>query len=170
MSIRCFPLILCRCHSDPSEARCLRPGRFRGKSLRRLCFYRCHSERSEESLSRLSTWLSLLPSPPYTRRRETVSPRSQRTYFVYILAGKSGVLYIGITNSLARRISDHKEKKMPGFTQKYSVSRLVWFEPYGAVASAITREKEIKSWRRSKKIALIEAKNPNWLDLSASVT
>ncbi len=170
MSIRCFPLTLCRCHSDPSEARCLRPGRFRGKSLRRFCFYRCHSERSEESLSRLSTWLSLLPSPPYTRRRETVSPRSQRTYFVYILAGKSGVLYTGITNHLPRRVSEHKEKRMPAVTQKYSVTKLVWFELYGAALSAIAREKRIKSWRRSKKIALIEAKNPNSLDLSASVT
>jgi putative endonuclease len=99
-----------------------------------------------------------------------VSPRAQRTYFVYILAGKSGVLYTGITSSLARRISDHKEKKMPGFTQKYSVSRLVWFEPYGAVVTAITREKEIKSWRRSKKVALIQTKNPTWRDLFASVT
>jgi len=95
---------------------------------------------------------------------------AERSFFVYILAGKSGVLYTGITSSLARRISDHKEKKMPGFTQKYSVSRLVWFEPYGAVVSAITREKEIKSWRRSKKVALIQTKNPTWRDLSASVT
>lgn len=80
------------------------------------------------------------------------------------------MLYTGNTSSLARRISDHKEKKMPGFTQKYSVSRLVWFELYGTALSAIAREKEIKSWRRSKKIALIQRKNPTWRDLSASVT
>jgi len=90
---------------------------------------------------------------------------SPKTYFVYILAGKSGVLYIGITNSLVRRISQHKEKALPGFTQKYSVTKLVWFELFGTPSAAIHREKEIKSWRRSKKIALIEAGNPAWRDL-----
>jgi putative endonuclease len=99
-----------------------------------------------------------------------MSVRSDRTFYVYILAGKSGVLYTGITNHLPRRVSEHKEKRMPAFTQKYSVTKLVWFELYGAALSAIAREKQIKSWRRSKKIALIEAINPNWLDLSASVT
>ncbi len=95
---------------------------------------------------------------------------SPKTYFVYILAGKSGVLYTGITSHLARRISDHKQKKMPGFTQKYGVCRLVWFEPYGTPVSAIAREKEIKSWRRSKKVALVEAINPAWRDLYPSLT
>jgi putative endonuclease len=95
---------------------------------------------------------------------------AERTFFVYILAGKSGVLYTGITNHLPRRVSEHKQKKMPAFTQKYGVTRLVWFELYGTALSAIAREKEIKSWRRSKKIALIQTKNPTWRDLSASVT
>ena len=99
-----------------------------------------------------------------------MSTRSDRSFFVYILAGKSGVLYTGITNHLPRRVSEHKERKMPAFTQKYSVTRLVWFELYGTALSAIAREKEIKSWRRSKKIALIQTKNPDWLDLSASIT
>lgn len=93
-------------------------------------------------------------------------PSSPKTYFVYILAGKSGVLYTGITNSLVRRISQHREKNVPGFTEKYSVTKLVWFELFGAPSPAIRREKEIKSWRRSKKIALIEASNPAWRDLS----
>jgi putative endonuclease len=99
-----------------------------------------------------------------------MSTRSDRSFFVYILAGKSGVLYTGITNHLPRRVSEHKQKKMPAFTQKYSITRLVWFELYGTALSAIAREKEIKSWRRSKKIALIQTKNPGWLDLSASIT
>ncbi len=89
---------------------------------------------------------------------------------MYILAGKSGVLYTGITNHLPRRVSEHKQKKMPAFTQKYSVTTLVWFELYGTALSAIAREKEIKSWRRSKKIALIQTMNPDWRDLSASIT
>jgi len=95
---------------------------------------------------------------------------ADRTFFVYILAGKSGVLYTGITNHLPRRVSEHKENKMPAFTQKYSLTRLVWFELYGTALSAIAREKEIKSWRRSKKVALIQTKNPTWRDLSASIT
>jgi len=99
-----------------------------------------------------------------------MNTRSDRTFFVYILAGKSGVLYTGITNHLPRRVSENKEKKMPAFTQKYSVTRLAWFELYGSSLSAIAREKEIKSWRRSKKVALIQTKNPDWRDLSASIT
>ena len=95
---------------------------------------------------------------------------ADRTFFVYILAGKSGVLYTGITNHLPHRVSEHKEKKMPAFTQKYSLTRLVWFELYGTALSAIAREKEIKSWRRSKRVALIQTKNPTWRDLSASIT
>lgn len=90
---------------------------------------------------------------------------SAKTYFVYILAGKSGVLYTGITSYLLRRVADHRQKKMPGFTQRYDVTKLVWFEPHGAPTSAIAREKEIKSWRRSKKIALVESQNPDWRDL-----
>jgi putative endonuclease len=96
-------------------------------------------------------------------------PACPKTYFVYILAGKSGVLYTGITSHLLRRVSDHKQKKMPGFTQKYGVARLVWFEPHGTPMSAITREKEIKSWRRSKKVALIKTTNPTWGDLFPSL-
>jgi putative endonuclease len=124
-----------------------------------------HSERSEESLIKPS--FCLLPSGIFSAQASTMA--ADRTFFVYILAGKSGVLYTGITNHLPRRVSEHKEKKMPAFTQKYSVTRLVWFELYGTALSAIAREKEIKCWRRSKKIALIQTKNPDWRDLSASI-
>jgi putative endonuclease len=89
-----------------------------------------------------------------------------RTFYVYLLASKSGVLYTGMTNNLVRRVWEHKEKRIPGFTQKYKVTKLVWFEVHGRATSAIAREKEIKSWRRSKKVALIEARNQHWTDLS----
>ena len=89
-----------------------------------------------------------------------------KTFHVYILAGQSGVLYTGVTSDLMRRVAEHKQRKVPGFTQKYNVTRLVWFELHGRAASAIAREKEIKSWTRAKKVALIETANPRWPDLS----
>ena len=93
----------------------------------------------------------------------------ERTFHVYFMASKSGVLYLGVTNNLAKRVSQHKEKLIPGFTQKYNVTKLVWFEPHSSIRSAISREKEIKRWRRSKKIALIESLNPDWTDLSLTL-
>jgi putative endonuclease len=87
-------------------------------------------------------------------------------YFVYILAGKSGVLYTVMTNNLERRVYQHKNKVTEGFTSKYNVDRLVYMETFGDVRDAIAREKQIKSWRRSKKIALIKSMNPKWRDLS----
>jgi putative endonuclease len=89
-----------------------------------------------------------------------------KAFHVYMLAGKSGVLYTGITNNLTRRVWEHKQKGIPGFTQKYNVTNLVWFEAHGRATSAIAREKQIKAWRREKKVALIEAMNPDWKDLS----
>jgi putative endonuclease len=93
-------------------------------------------------------------------------PAVDRTSHVYLLASKSGVLYIGVTANLAKRIAQHKSQQTPSFTQKYNVTKLVWFEPHAEIRSAISREKEIKSWRRSKKVALIESLNPQWNDLS----
>jgi len=87
-------------------------------------------------------------------------------YHVYILASATGVLYVGVTNNLERRIAQHKEKRVSGFTKRYSVTRLVYFEAYGDVRNAITREKEIKAWRREKKLALIRSMNPSFRDLS----
>ncbi len=87
-------------------------------------------------------------------------------YYVYILASLSGTLYIGITNNLERRMVEHKEGLIPGFTKQYGVCRLIYFESYDDVRSAIHREKQLKGWRREKKITLIRSKNPSWKDLA----
>ena len=92
----------------------------------------------------------------------------QKTYFTYIVASRSHTLYTGVTGDLQRRIFQHKWKEHDGFAAKYNCDRLVWFERYGEVTSAIAREKQLKGRRRSKKIALIEALNPAWVDLSQS--
>ncbi|MEO0548933.1 MAG: GIY-YIG nuclease family protein [Pseudomonadota bacterium] len=87
-------------------------------------------------------------------------------YFVYMLASKrNGTLYTGLTNDLVRRVWEHKEGYVKGFTSKYNVRTLVWFEPHTDINSAIAREKRIKRWRRDWKRNLIEADNPDWLDL-----
>jgi putative endonuclease len=87
-------------------------------------------------------------------------------YYVYILTNASKTLYIGMTNDLIRRVTEHKKGKIKGFTSKYNIKRLVYFEEGDDVDMAILREKEIKAWRREKKIALIESSNPEWQDLS----
>ena len=88
------------------------------------------------------------------------------TYYVYLLASrKYGTLYIGVTNDLIRRFYEHRSKLVDGFTRRYDVDKLVWFEVYDDVLSAIAREKELKKWRRDWKIRLIEEQNPNWMDL-----
>ena len=83
------------------------------------------------------------------------------------MTNHSKTLYTGVTNDLKRRVFEHKRKLIPGFTSKYNITRLVYFETCSDIKSAITREKQIKGWLRSKKIALIESVNPNWIDLSA---
>ncbi|MEQ8282230.1 MAG: GIY-YIG nuclease family protein [Parvibaculum sp.] len=89
-----------------------------------------------------------------------------RDYFVYILAsGKNGTLYTGVTNDVLRRVSEHREEVIKGFTSRYGVKRLVWYEVHTTVRAAIQREKNIKHWSRAWKIALIEAENPKWHDL-----
>ena len=89
-----------------------------------------------------------------------------KTYYVYILAGKSRTLYTGVTNNLERRVIEHRRKLIPGFTARYNISRLVYFEVFGDVRAAISREKQIKGWDRMKKIELIESVNRDWKDLS----
>jgi putative endonuclease len=89
-----------------------------------------------------------------------------KSYWVYIVASKSGVIYVGMTNDLARRLAEHKGRPLPGFTEKYNCDRLVWFEEFHDVNAAIAMERRIKGWRRSKKDALIAEKNPMWTDLS----
>lgn len=90
-----------------------------------------------------------------------------KQYYVYIMTNRSGTLYVGVTNDLARRVHEHKNKLIPGFTAKYNITKLVYFESTTDVRTAIAREKQIKGWLRAKKIALIESVNPNWDDLSA---
>ncbi len=90
-----------------------------------------------------------------------------RDYYVYIMASPSRTLYIGVSNKLERRVYEHQHKLVAGFTKRYNITRLVWFESTPSVEAAITREKQLKGWLRARKIALIEAMNPNWSDLSA---
>jgi putative endonuclease len=94
---------------------------------------------------------------------------STRTFYAYILASRSRVLYIGVTNDLVRRLAQHRSGSIPGFTSKYNVTRLVLLEDNPDPRSAIAREKQLKNWRRDKKVALIEAANPEWRDLAAEV-
>ena len=90
----------------------------------------------------------------------------QNKYYVYILSNwNNKVIYIGMTSNLERRIYEHRNKILPGFTNKYNVNKLVYFETVNDVTIAIAREKEVKKWRREKKNALIESMNPNWEEL-----
>jgi putative endonuclease len=91
-----------------------------------------------------------------------------RTYYVYILSSRSRSLYTGVTNDLSRRLIEHQQGLVPGFTSKYRVFRLVHFEVFGDIRDAIAREKEIKGWRREKKVRLIQFHNRTWADLAES--
>lgn len=89
-----------------------------------------------------------------------------KTYFVYILASKrNGTLYVGVTNNIDRRVQEHKHDVNDGFTKRYQVHRLVWYELHDSIVEAIRREKQLKKWNRSWKLRLIEKHNPAWLDL-----
>ncbi len=87
-------------------------------------------------------------------------------FFVYIMASSSGTLYVGVSNNVYTRSSQHKLGIGSAFTRKYKIDRLVYYEEYKYVLNAIARETEVKKWRREKKVALIESKNPTWRDLS----
>jgi putative endonuclease len=89
-----------------------------------------------------------------------------KTYYVYIMASKSRTLYTGVTNNLERRVIEHRRKLVPGFSARYNINRLVYYELCGDVLAAISREKQIKGWTRMKKIVLIESLNRDWKDLS----
>jgi len=91
---------------------------------------------------------------------------TDRQYYVYIMTNRSGTLYIGLTNNIIRRVHQHKNKLIKGFTTKYNIDTLVYYETFSDIASAIDREKTIKGWLRRKKIELIETANPTWTDLS----
>ena len=89
-----------------------------------------------------------------------------KRYYVYLMASRSRVLYTGMTNDLERRVNEHKAGLAKGFTRRYRATRLVYFEEHTDVRQAIAREKQIKSWLRAKKVALVESTNPAWNDLS----
>ena len=92
-----------------------------------------------------------------------------RQYYVYIMTNHSRTVYTGVTDDLARRTIEHKEGRASGFTTRYNINRLVYFERYSDVRAAIAREKQIKGWTRAKKLALIEASNPGWDDLGETL-
>ncbi len=94
-----------------------------------------------------------------------------KTYYVYILASKrNGTLYIGVTNDLARRSWEHREEIVPGFTKKYGIKMLVYYEMFGDIDSAIHRETRLKKYKREWKLNLIEQRNPDWSDLSGELS
>ncbi len=106
---------------------------------------------------------------PACRRQAQIDPQkghSVKTYSVYVMASASGVLYVGVTNDLERRVFEHRNKRVPGFSARYNTQKLVYFETFGDVRTAIAREKQLKGWLRSRKVALIESINPQWKDLS----
>ena len=92
-----------------------------------------------------------------------------KTCHVYIMSSASRVLYIGVTGDLLRRVMEHKEMRIPGFTARYRVTELVYFEAFGDIRIAIAREKQIKGWLRARKIALVEPFNPRWRDLASEL-
>lgn len=89
-----------------------------------------------------------------------------KTYYVYIMSSGRRTLYVGVTNDLERRVYEHREKLYEGFTKRYNVTHLVYFESFTDVRIAIAREKQLKGWSRTKKLALIRSANPDWRDLS----
>ncbi len=94
----------------------------------------------------------------------------EKQFYVYLLASrKNGTIYVGVTSDLVGRVWQHKNKAIEGFTSKQDVTKLVWFEPHENAESAIVREKQIKKWNRMWKLRLIEAANPDWLDLYADI-
>ena len=89
-----------------------------------------------------------------------------KTYYIYIMASQSGTLYVGMTNDIKKRVYQHKNHLITGFTDKYNIDRLLYFETTSDSVSAILREKQIKKYRREKKVALVDSQNPAWQDLS----
>jgi putative endonuclease len=90
----------------------------------------------------------------------------EKLFYVYLVANRSRVLYVGFTNDIKVRVKQHREGRFEGFTSTYGCSRLVWFERFTSASAGIAREEQIKRWRREKKVFLIEQENPTWEDLS----
>jgi putative endonuclease len=142
-------------------------------------WFRCHPERGRAPARFLQRgkpeskdpFRYHYPVPTITACRPTpmrISPPMPRSYefFVYILSSLSGTLYIGITDDIHKRVWQHKHKRFQGFTCDHDVDRLLYFEQFVDVRNAIAREKQLKGWRREKKIKLLEKTNPRWEDLS----
>ncbi|MHC4395775.1 MAG: GIY-YIG nuclease family protein [Planctomycetota bacterium] len=89
-----------------------------------------------------------------------------KNYYIYIMTSQSKTLYIGMTNDIKKRVYQHKNHLIPGFTDKYNVDQLLYVETTSDPISAIRREKQLKKWRREKKVALVDSQNPDWKDLS----
>ena len=92
--------------------------------------------------------------------------KSIKNYYIYIMASQSGTLYVGMTNDIKKRVYQHKNHSIPGFTDKYNVDQLLYIETTSDSVSAIRREKQLKKWGREKKVALVDSQNPDWKDLS----
>ncbi|HZO27118.1 MAG TPA: GIY-YIG nuclease family protein [Chloroflexota bacterium] len=90
-----------------------------------------------------------------------------KTFYVYMLASRSRRLYVGMTSDLERCVVEHKSKAVPGFTSRYNIDRLVWYESTDSPVAAAERERQLKNWRREKKVMLIEMENTSWDDLAA---
>lgn len=90
-----------------------------------------------------------------------------KIFYVYIMGSKTGTLYVGLTNNIKRRVYEHKQEMFEGFSKKYKTNKLLYFETIGDSLSAIAREKQIKHWRREKKVKLIDTQNPDWKDLAS---
>ena len=114
--------------------------------------------------------LDFEPAPYHDTGESMLLEQCVMDYYVYIMTNKpNGVLYIGMTNDLIRRVFEHKNHSVKGFTDDYNLTRLVWFEQTGDVMSAIAREKQLKNWHRDWKIELIENINPEWNDLFEAI-
>jgi putative endonuclease len=87
-------------------------------------------------------------------------------YYVYIISSDTGTLYVGMTNNIKRRVYEHKNKSAPGFSKKYNIRNLLYFETFSDRNSAIAREKQLKHWRREKKVSLIDSVNPSWTEVT----
>jgi putative endonuclease len=99
--------------------------------------------------------------------RVMMNARRRNTFWVYIMTNRSKTLYTGVTNDILGRVAEHKRGKIAGFTKRYRLVRLAYFESFASIRDAIAREKQIKGWLRRKKVALINSKNPRWKDLAA---
>jgi putative endonuclease len=102
--------------------------------------------------------------------KEGTMPKREFNFWVYILSNRSHVLYIGVTNNLGKRVTQHRKPTPGSFTTRYKITRLVYFERYQYINNAIAREKELKRWTRAQKIALIESMNPTWEELMPKAT